>query len=197
MLDYIRYPGPPADDNGTTLLGYAAPIVDSFKELTGRDPFSIANNDREWVDHRAGFVTQTIREIRAALPKRGGQELEISVCTGGLIHDDLNRLFRDWRTWIAQGLVDTLCPMLYFKPEQVGRETRAIRQTLEGESGYNLYSALCIKYDLLNTPELLHQGYAEAMEGGADGVCIYRADGLENASLWGEIEQLGKSGQTG
>jgi len=190
MLDYIRYPDRPHDDNDTTLLGYAEPIVRAFHSNAGLDPVKIPNNDSTWVRYRADYVTQTIREVRQALPLREGKPLEISVCTGGNLMFDVHRLLRDWRSWVVQGVADTLCPMLYHKPEQVGRETRAIRQALEDATGYSLYSALCVKYEVLPTAALFRQGYAEAMDAGADGVCIYRADGLENTGLWGEVRRL-------
>ncbi len=197
MLDYIRYPGPPMDANETTVAGYAKPMVDTYYQNTGVDPHTLPNNHQGWVEHRAEFVTETIREICEVLPLcapeslRPHEPMEISACTGGLIHTDQHMVFRDWRSWVRQGVVDTLCPMLYFEPEQVGRETRAIRETLYEESGYSLYSALCVKYDLLNTPALLREGYEAAIDNGADGVCIYRADGLENTGMWGEVGRIG------
>jgi len=197
MLDYIRYPGPPQDATGTTLVGYAPPIVESFHRETGRDSFAIPNDDPAWIAHRAGYVARLIRELRDALPTRDGRLMEISACTGGDIDLDVRSCFRDWRTWVREGIVDTLCPMLYFPPEQVGRETRMIQDTLSKEAvparaaRYKLYSALCVKYGILSTPELLHEGYRQAMANGADGVCMYRADGLENTGLWEEVRLLG------
>ena len=191
MLDYIRFPGDEYVQcaNGVNLLGYAPPMVESFKEKTGLDAAKIPNNNPEWMHHRADFVTQTIREIREALPKRNGQQMEISACTGGWISKDLRIDFRDWRSWVQQGVVDTLCPMIYKAPEVVWRGTQAIRETLRGEENYTLLSSLAMRGGI-QTPEALREGYRHAMSAGADGICIYRVEPLDDAGLWDAVASL-------
>jgi hypothetical protein len=191
MLDYIRFPGDEfiQDCNGVNLLGYAPAMVEGFKQETGLDPFEIPNNSPEWMHYRAASVTQTIREIREALPKRNGKQMEISACTGGWISKDLRIDFRDWRSWIREGVVDTLCPMIYKAPDMIWRGTRAIRETLYDQKDYTLLSSLAMRGGL-QTPELLREGYRHAMSAGADGVCIYRVEPLDVAGLWDTVAHL-------
>jgi hypothetical protein len=191
MLDYIRFPGDEYIQcaNGVNLLGYADPMVESFREKTGLDARKIPNNHPDWMHHRADFVTQTIREIREALPKRDGKQMEISACTGGWITKDLRIDFRDWRSWVQQGVVDTLCPMIYKSPEVVWRGTKAIRETLRDEENYTLLSSLAMRAGI-TTPELLREGYKHAMGGGADGICIYRVEPFDDAGLWDAMSTI-------
>jgi len=51
---------------GVSTGGYEEPMVEAFKEETGRDPFQIPNNDEDWIRFRARYLTQWV-EIRSCL----------------------------------------------------------------------------------------------------------------------------------
>lgn len=62
QLDFCRQP---------PLLRYHPALTESYQEKTGTDPRRIGDLDREgrlgWWHHRAGFVTQFLRELKEAL----------------------------------------------------------------------------------------------------------------------------------
>ena len=94
------------------LLAYEAPIVDGFRAQYGEDPRELDPSDERWLYFRAGFLTQFMRELREMLDgvarDEGRSRVEITavVCRPGenLLHG------MDLRTWIREGLVDTLVP---------------------------------------------------------------------------------------
>ena len=67
-LDLMKggdYNVPRVDQHGYSAIGYETPVVDAFKNKTGKDPFEIPNADEEWVRFRASYVTEFIRKARA------------------------------------------------------------------------------------------------------------------------------------
>ncbi|MDP6380867.1 MAG: family 10 glycosylhydrolase, partial [Phycisphaerae bacterium] len=66
------------DESGAGPHGYDEPIISSFNRRYGRDPRSLPNDDREWVDHRCEFTTQMLREVRRRVDDLG-RPVELSV----------------------------------------------------------------------------------------------------------------------
>ena len=52
------------DEEGCWYGGYEAVCVDAFRARTGRDPLTIPNSDPKWVQFRADYVTEFVREVR-------------------------------------------------------------------------------------------------------------------------------------
>ena len=52
---------------GVATGGYEAPMVEAFREETGRDPFQIPNDDPEWVQFRTRPFTQWVGDVRDLL----------------------------------------------------------------------------------------------------------------------------------
>ncbi|MFH0963600.1 MAG: LamG-like jellyroll fold domain-containing protein [Planctomycetota bacterium] len=69
ILDFVKnqgdYRDQLTDDAGVVLHGYEPEAVEAFKSRTGKDPFSIPNDDPDWIAFRAGFVTDFCRKARA------------------------------------------------------------------------------------------------------------------------------------
>jgi len=53
------------DRDGYWNMGYEKPMVEGFREKTGRDPFSISNRDREWLQYQSDYVTEYLRRCKA------------------------------------------------------------------------------------------------------------------------------------
>jgi hypothetical protein len=122
---------PRVDSDGVYYAHYDAPVVESFQQATGRDPFAIANDDPEWVQHRANYVTDFLRQARAlhqqlhpeqefgvmGIPK--GKPLPAKNELKGLRHSQASNAaapaasalagnLEDHHAWTAEKLVDFL-----------------------------------------------------------------------------------------
>jgi len=85
-------------------FGFNDPIVQEFKRRYGKD-IRTEDFDREkWRRLRGEYLTQFLRELRAALPK--DKRLCIGVPRGDYFGPPFGNMFIDWRTWVAERLVD-------------------------------------------------------------------------------------------
>ena len=109
------------DVDGITLLynrrppyvDYDPPIVEGFKQETGRDPREIDDSDPEWLRYRARTMTGFMRELREAMEeeasRQGRRKIEISAVVMGTEEENLYNAL-DLRSWVSEGLIDTLVP---------------------------------------------------------------------------------------
>ena len=109
------------DVDGVTLLynrrppyvDYDPPIVEGFKQETGRDPREIDDTDPEWLRYRARTMTGFMRELREAMEeetsRQGRRKIEISAVVMGSEEENLYNAL-DLRSWVSEGLIDTLVP---------------------------------------------------------------------------------------
>ena len=94
------------------LVGYEPPLVESFIADHGEDPRRLDDNDDRWLVHRCSALTDFHRELRAALDtlsdEEGRERIAVSACVMNRVENELNGL--DLKTWIDEGIVDTLIP---------------------------------------------------------------------------------------
>jgi uncharacterized lipoprotein YddW (UPF0748 family) len=103
------------DDESVCLFGYDEPVVQEYREKTGKDPYEIPNGDTDWVRFRAEATnTRFLRELRSALP-------EFPVYAYFLPRGFLSEMLLDVPHWIEEGLVDELCPCATTDVPQEGR----------------------------------------------------------------------------
>jgi uncharacterized lipoprotein YddW (UPF0748 family) len=110
-LDYIRYPKePPATPKGSDSdWTRDARTVERFRSATGKDP---ARDRAAWDAWRTEQVTQVVRALRAMLrEERPG--VQLSAAVGAEPERHVREYFQDARTWMREGLVDTVYPMNY------------------------------------------------------------------------------------
>ncbi len=96
------------------LLEYEPPLLEGFRAQFGLDPRTLDEQDERWLRYRAGFLTTFMRELRAGLDATD-QELGRSRPTkvsAVVLSSEAENLYRaiDLRTWVAEGLVDTVIP---------------------------------------------------------------------------------------
>ena len=95
------------------LVAYEAPLVEGFRSRYGKDPRKLDENDPRWLSYRSGVLTQFMRELRqemdaVAKQQKRAKRLEISAV---VCRNDENLLHgMDLKTWIQEGLVDTIIP---------------------------------------------------------------------------------------
>ena len=96
------------------LVEYEPPLVEGFKTEYGEDPRRLDEKDPRWLAYRTRILTQFMREVREAMDAAAREQgrskpIEVSAIVMGL---DEENLFNgiDVRTWVNEGLVDTLIP---------------------------------------------------------------------------------------
>jgi hypothetical protein len=94
-------------------VGHDPPLVESFRVAAGVDPGMLAPDDRAWLLHRSGAVTEFVREVRTMLDEaaieRGRARLPLTAWVFGTIDDNL-AFGLDVESWIREGLIDTVVP---------------------------------------------------------------------------------------
>ena len=55
------------DENGVVPYGYEDRTVSEFRAKVGKDPFDLPNNDPDWMQFRADYVTLFLSEVRARI----------------------------------------------------------------------------------------------------------------------------------
>jgi hypothetical protein len=154
--------------------------VREFQVKFGRDPRTLAADNPEWLAHRASYVTQYLREIRAAadeVGQRQGRRVE----TAYHVLDNMeNCLFYglDVRTWIEEKLVDILIPTsLHFTDAHSSKDGQEIRPfvDLARETNCKIYPDYLPRRAL---PESFIPMAAEEYEAGADGLCFWDTQSL-------------------
>ncbi len=98
-------------------FGYNAPIVAEFKRRYGQDITRERFDKHAWYRLRGEYVTQFLRELRAAL-KPLGTKLGVAIdpqeshypapwlCQRDTINT--GRIYLDWERWVREGLVDEI-----------------------------------------------------------------------------------------
>jgi uncharacterized lipoprotein YddW (UPF0748 family) len=200
------------DQTGVCIYGYEQASVDSFRAETGLDPFELGNDDERWLAHRAGAITQFIREA-SALCRSHGVRLGVIVRAMTPVRAmfpywepeaaDTNSLrgsFADWPTWAAEGLVDSVMVLHEnygleaLRSMQLIEEVRDARRRLDGTGAELNLGFSC--YNLDDTPvvrgrQRLREGVSAAHYAGADVVTLWESTPLHG---WGS--QIGGGGGT-
>lgn len=151
QLDYIRYPFQRYDETA----GVGSKSLALFKEQTGKtlnektNPFYDAEF-RQWkASQVSGFVQTLSSELKAVRP-----DLTLSAAVFAMPREArLQQIQQDWETWVANGWIDVLVPMIYTdssdeRADDLRRVQRAAAQ------GALVYPGLGL-HKLATTPEML------------------------------------------
>ena len=180
-LDYLRYPGPQFDFSRAVLDTFAAGVTRSLPKRTKQELKRLARSnpliyvDRypaAWQDFRRARMTSLLRRIGARVEARRPG----TVVSAAVVPDpDLARDSRgqDWPSWMRQGLLDVICPMVYttdtgtFRDQMAGvMAASAGRLVFAGVGAYRL------------TPEQTVRHVALARDAGANGFVLFSYDSL-------------------
>lgn len=103
------------DDKSVCLFGYDEPVLQEYRQKTGKDPYEIPNGDTDWVRFRAEATnTRFLQELRSALP-------EFPLYAYFLPRGFLSEMLLNIPDWIERGLVNELCPCSVTDVPQEGR----------------------------------------------------------------------------
>lgn len=122
-------------------FGYNEPIVREFKRRYGVDILTQPFDKEAWARLRGEYVTQFLRELKAALKPHGiqiairlnpldgqSQRPEIWRSSGREPISTAGNLYMDWRMWAKEGVVDELC--IYWPGND-----ETLKQVLDGVRG--------------------------------------------------------------
>jgi uncharacterized lipoprotein YddW (UPF0748 family) len=96
------------------LVEYEASVVEGFQKKHGQDPRTLDEKDPRWLAHRATVLTQFMREARSAMKEsaQAQKRPKPPSITAIVMSSEAENLYfgMDLKTWIAEGLVDTIVP---------------------------------------------------------------------------------------
>ncbi|MEZ5275083.1 MAG: hypothetical protein R3F07_01730 [Opitutaceae bacterium] len=183
---------------------YEEPVVAAFRDRYGEDPRQLPEDDPRWIGHCAGYVTQFVREARQLVNEFSGRTLGVTFfgCPtrydrrfkdekdfGSTRHQPIPGGFDpvvytcDVKTWVREGLVDSVYPMGHVDPELISA-LRAI-----GGAGLSIWPDLMPRAQPGAAFVRLARSYYEA---GADGYCLNDAERrTPRLSEWAVQRRLG------
>jgi len=194
-LDYIRHPDailpkglwskykivqdkvyPPYD------YGYSAYEREQFKKKFGTDPMDIGSGkvkdpalEKTWFEFRLDMVVDLVNDYLVPAAHKQGKMITAAVFPGPSLAREMVR--QDW----GHFQLDAFLPMLYNNFYEEGPEwVKAQTREGVGSSGKPIYSGLFIHN--MNSGELART-IQMAMDGGASGVSLFSADGMD-AGKW-------------
>ena len=88
-------------------FGFNEPSVALYRERFGSDPRREPFDLDAWREVRGEGLTALLRDLRA-LTEEHGQALSIGIPRGDLMGPPIGNMALAWRTWVAEGLVDSL-----------------------------------------------------------------------------------------
>ena len=117
---------------------YVPPVVEAYRKLYREDP-PLNGKDLRWCRHVSTYVTAFMRRLRQRLDA-SGRKIELAVGIPKIAPNPDTCLIEraaDWRTWLAEGLIDTLVInyVEWGKDDPLGSTRTLYRQVIEEVAG--------------------------------------------------------------
>ncbi len=192
QLDYVRYPSAGTGFDYATRAG--------FMRTTGVDPAWMADRPeyiklrygpegvtdlaRRWAEWQTASVTETVREVRAAVDSiRPGARL--SAATISDLDAARGRNRQDWIGWLNQGLIDFACPMIYTPDDRTFH--KQLERIMAEAGGKRIVAGVGV-YD--QTASGAARKITAARRMGASGIALFSYDAIESEpSYWQAIRR--------
>jgi hypothetical protein len=202
---------PCCDEEGFWAFGYDEPAIAEYHDMYGVDPRTLSNSDPTWLQFRADYATQHLRELRQALHERRKQ-VDVSIfCFSGTFSSPQDGLAvgADWETWLEEGLVDTIysripgdrppLPQRFTEHRVSGMQAEfsALKQAVAGRA--TLFPIVELPTYPLTAPGQTTPAEAAAateaigralIEAGADRLGFWWFDSVEELDIWPAIATL-------
>lgn len=180
------------DEDHVATYGYEDAVADAFRQKHGKSPFDVPNNDPDWMQFRADYVTSFLGEVREAV-RENYPEAQFSATIIAGDPGDYIKVLQDWPAWVERGIVDEL--YIWWRtdsdPKSVERQAKHVAQTVNGRVPF-IAELSCYHPGSFQTPERLLEGARAAKANGADALGLYRSHALEQLDLWDALEEMGK-----
>ncbi|MEI7475632.1 MAG: family 10 glycosylhydrolase [bacterium] len=154
QLDYIRYP---FQRNGN-LMGFNCETQKRFEADTG---FCLKNVNYEtvkvWNNWKTKQISSFVKDVSDSLRKIKPDIVISAAVFGGNRQSRVNSIQQDWETWVNNGWVDVLNPMIYANnTEKLSENLDYIIKAVDNKAF--VYPGIAIRQ--LEAPDLLEQIYA-------------------------------------
>jgi uncharacterized lipoprotein YddW (UPF0748 family) len=168
--------------------GYSVYERDQFKKKFNVDPIQIGTGqindpalENAWFQFRLDMVVDLVNDYLVPAAREQGKTISAAVFPGPSLAREMVR--QDW----GRFRLDAFLPMLYNVfyeegPEWVKKETTEAVATVKRP----VYSGLFIHN---MKPETLHETVQLALSGGASGISLFSADGMD-AAKWAAFRQI-------
>lgn len=128
-LDYLRFPNEEFDYSDHTLEEFRSEVLSSVSanerreyssRARGRPLFYTEMFPQRWQQFRRARLTELLGQIRKTVRARRPRAI-LSAAVFPDPDDAANYRFQDWRRWLAEGLLDAICPMSYTTDQSLFR----------------------------------------------------------------------------
>ena len=183
------------DGHGAAIHGYEPPMVEAYRKRSGKSPSGLPNHDPDWLRFRAGFVTETLRELRRRM-KALHPEAPVTIAViaqdlAGPHGDRYLGAFQDLRAWLDESLMDEL--YLWFRTtsdvKRVERYTSQLSELIRGRCPL-IVELSCYHVGSFQDPKLMLEAARVALANGADSVGMYRGHAVDQLNFWPLIEEI-------
>ena len=180
------------DEDGVVTYGYEDRTVSEFRAKYGKDPFELPNNDPEWMQFRADYMTLFLSELRDGI-KQTSPDAVLSTTIIAAEEADYIKVLQDWPAWIEQGLLDEF--YIWFRTDSdLKALERQVRLAVDVAAGRVpvIAELSCYHPGSFQDPDLMVSAGRIAVDNGASGVGIYKSHAVEQLDFWPVLEDLGK-----
>ena len=180
------------DENGCVTYGYEDVIVSAFEEKHGKNPFNLPNDDPDWLQFRADYVTRFMVEVRDAV-KAAKPDAVFSATMIAGEKDDYLKLLHDWPAWVEAGAFDEL--FFWFRTnsdlDALERQMNHAATAINGRCRV-IAELSCYHPNSFQEPDLMKKAGRIALDNGADAVGIYRTHGVEQLDFWPVLKEFSR-----
>ncbi len=180
-FDYARYPNERFDYSRGAIAAFRSYARPRIAESVARrldaeetdDPLAYPDGlPQEWREFRIARMTALIKRLGAAV-RAARPEAMVTAATAPDVREAIDRRFQDWRVWLADGLIDAVCPMAYTaERERFAEQIAAVREAAAGRlvwAGIGAYRL---------SPAETIANIQTARKLGADGIVLFSYDSL-------------------
>ena len=180
------------DENGAVTYGYEDIIVNAFEQEHGKSPFDLRNDDPDWLQFRADYVTRFMVEARDAV-KAAKPDAVFSATMIAGEPDDYLKLLHDWPAWVDAGAFDEL--FFWFRTnsdlDALARQVNHAATVINGRCRV-IAELSCYHPNSFQEPDLMIGAGRIAKDNGADAVGIYRTHGVEQLDFWHVLKEFSR-----
>ena len=180
------------DENGVVTYGYEEAVASKFEEAHGKNPQGIPNDDPDWVQFRADYVTRYLVEARDAVKAVKPDAVFSATMIAGEPGDYV-KLLHDWPAWVDAGAFDEL--FFWFRTDSdldaLARQMKHAADVINGRCRV-IAELSCYHPGSFQDPDLMLEAGRVAKDNGADAVGIYRTHGVEQLDFWHVLEKFGR-----
>jgi uncharacterized lipoprotein YddW (UPF0748 family) len=171
-LDFIRYPSPDYD--------YSRPALAGFARLRGTTDLlgAPAKAPGAWDEYRRDVLSALAARLVAA----SRYERPRALVSAAVVPDEnqaVSHKYQSWPTWLADGLLDAVCPMTYTPENRIFRSQVEQART-RVRAGQRLWAGIgAYRLSVDGTIEKIRV----ARQSGASGVVVFSHESLASSDL--------------